>query len=117
VSSIEPGLNLGLVGAPNCYLSINPEWSGAYTTNSSGAINWSFNVPMNRDLFGGRLYAQAVMNDVFANSLGFITSNGDEIQLGIKPQARLLRGSQGDAQATTGSFTNDMGLITVFEHN
>lgn len=113
----EPGIPLDPIGGTNCLLSIDPLWSGAYNTSSGGAANWSFPIPNNRDLFGGYLYAQAIMQDVFANSLGWITSNGDEIQLGIRPQAALIRGAQGNATAATGGVTYEFGLVTIFDHN
>jgi hypothetical protein len=117
VQPYEPGISLDVLGATNCVLSVDGVWSGAYATNSSGGYSWTFPIPMNRALFGGRLFTQAVLQDMFANSLGWITSNGDEIQLGIRPQAARIYGTQGDAQATTGSVEANFGLITVFEHN
>jgi hypothetical protein len=113
----EPGIALAAIGAPGCFLSVSAEWSGAATTTSWGSMSWSFPVPPNRDLFGGRIYSQVVVRDVFANSLGWITTNGDEVRLGIPPQATLIRGQQGDAFALTGWTTQNFGLITVFEHD
>lgn len=113
----EPGITLAPIGAPLCTLSVDAEWSGAAVTTQWGSMNWNFTVPSDRGLFGARLYAQAVLRDAFANNLGWITTNGDEVRLGILPQAALVRGPQGDAFALVGSVQPDFGLITIFEHD
>lgn len=117
IASHEPGIALDVIGMPGCMLSIDPLWSGASTSYSGGWYSWNFGLPNNRNLFGARLYAQVVMQDVFANSLGWITSNGDELQLGIPPQATLIYGNQGDPQPSNGWVQAEFGLITLFDHN
>jgi hypothetical protein len=117
VQSYEPGIALDVLGATGCQLSVDGLWSGAYATSASGAYSWTFPIPMNLDLFGGRLYSQAILQDVFANPLGWVTSTGDEITLGIRPRAARIHGAQGDAQATTGSIERNFGLILIFDHN
>ncbi len=117
VAPQNPGIALDIIGMTGCLLSVDPQWTGGYVSNSGGYYNWNFPVPNNRALFGGRLYSQVAMLDVFANSFGWITSNGDDLQLGIQPQATLIYGGQGNAQATTGNLATNFGLITIFDHN
>lgn len=113
----EPGISLDVIGMTGCSLYLDPLWVGGYVTNPGGWYNWSFPIPNLQTLFGGKLYSQVAMNDIWANSFGWISSNGDELQLGIPPQATLIYGNQGDAQATTGWFVEHFGLVTIFDHD
>jgi len=83
------------------------------TTNTGGAINWRFPTPFDPSIVDGHLYSQAAIPDLFANNLGVVTSNGDDLELGIRPQVALIA-AIGDATAARGSVRRNDLAIALF---
>ena len=103
------------LGAPNCRLSVSMDITIAVVTNASRAFSANVPIPAVPPMAGSTFYAQAAISDVFANTLGLVTSSSASATVGVTPQASALAAT-GSATATTGSRTNNFGLFSVFEY-
>ena len=83
-------------------------------TNSSGNLNVTATIPNDLSLFGLTIYAQGFIADLFANTLGAISTNGYGMTIGALPQAADIR-SSGDALAATGALRRSRGSVMLFE--
>jgi hypothetical protein len=70
-------LDLGVIGAPSCPLLISPLLT-TVVVNANGTAVWDSFFPVQADLIGQDLYAQALVFDAGANPFGAVTSNGGE---------------------------------------
>ena len=72
----NPGLDLGIVGAPGCNAYIQlPEILSSLQIGTPSATS-SYTIPNDPFFIGVSIYSQAVAVDPAANAFGFITSNG-----------------------------------------
>lgn len=102
-------------GAPGCYLLVNP-LSAVLATAPGGSFYYQVNIPNSPTFYGVSIYGQAIIFDLFANAMGFASSNGTQIQIGRKiPMAKIT--AQGSSTATTGSVQRLTGPILAFTHN
>ncbi|MDA0975661.1 MAG: PPC domain-containing protein [Planctomycetota bacterium] len=74
-------LNLAVLGAPGCFLDVDPAQTFSVTARGDVA---TFYLPIPNDptLLGGRLHAQTLVVDGAANQVGLITSNRGTLVLG-----------------------------------
>lgn len=82
----NPGIDLGIVGAPGCLAHVDPGTS-VYDTFLFGTGTVAFNVAIPNDIsfLGVSLYMQSAAVDPFFNAFGFITSNGVTLTFGTVP--------------------------------
>ncbi len=106
---------LDFLGAPGCQLHTSIEATLPATTGTSGSGSVTIPVPSLPPLTGTTFYVQAALADLFANSLGLVTSRSASASIGINPLATLVAAT-GNAGATTGSRTASFGLVSVFEY-
>lgn len=78
-----PPLNLGLLGAPGCYLEVASTLLVPLQANRSGVVTLAQPLPINPSLVGATLAVQALVHDPLANRLGFTTSNRMDISIGM----------------------------------
>lgn len=74
--------SLDLLGAVGCSLYVDPLISSSATTNSVGSAQIALPVPNDTNLIGLHIYQQWAILAPSANSLGVVTSNGLDNQLG-----------------------------------
>ncbi len=72
----NPGLDLGVLGAPGCqaYITLPEVFSSLQIGSPSGSS--SFGIPADPFFIGQSFYSQAAAVDPAANAFGFTTSNG-----------------------------------------
>lgn len=107
--------SLASLGANGCSLAVSPDLSFTVATTTSRSFSVNIALPNVPPMAGQTFYCQAVLADVFANSLGLITSNGSTATLGVAPQASVVVAT-GSATAATGTRTNNFGLVSLFEY-
>ncbi len=84
-------------------------------TNTIGGFTLSYNIPNTPVLNDLWLSHQAVLLDVFAPG-SVVTSNGAEVQVGIRPRTTIV-GAQGPpATTTTGSLNTNYCPVAFFRH-
>jgi hypothetical protein len=72
----NPGLDLGIIGAPGCQAYITlPELLSSLQIGAPSATS-TYTIPNDPFFIGVSIYSQAVAVDPAANAFGFITSNG-----------------------------------------
>jgi hypothetical protein len=72
----NPGLDLGIIGAPGCQAYITlPELLSSLQIGAPSATS-TYTIPNDPFFIGVSIYSQAVAVDPTANAFGFITSNG-----------------------------------------
>ncbi len=102
-------------GAPGCSMLVLP-LAAVLGTAPGGSFSYNVPVPNNANFYGLELYGQAMIFDLFANTLGFTSSNGCKVTIGRQPPAtKILTG--GSATATTGSVQRNASPIVGFVHN
>lgn len=109
-------IDMGPFGAPGCTLLVNPRVALASQGTASGTANWNFTLPTDRLFFHANIYAQALIFDLFANNLGFVTSNGTSIRVGMYPPAAEIY-TNSSATATTGGVNRNAVPISKFQWN
>jgi len=102
-------------GAPGCWLLVRPFVFLGFTTSSGGSKAWNTPVPYSLVFYNFSVYSQALVQDIFVpgNTLGFISTNGDQITFGVEPVETVIL-SQGSTTATNGSVYRNYGVITHF---
>lgn len=105
---------LASLGATGCSLSVSADLSVPVATNTSRSFSLNVAIPNVPPMAGQTFYTQAVLADLFANSLGLVTSNGGSAGIGVAPQASAVVAT-GSATALTGTRTNNFGLVSLFE--
>ena len=85
-------------------------------TSASGAVNFSFTIPNNQELYGKAYIAsQVALFDFFAPG-GVVVSNGAEVQLGRQPRASLVAAAGPPSTVTTGSLARNYCPVAFFTH-
>ena len=111
-----PPLDMTPFGAPGCTLLVNPQIALASQGSPSGSASWNFTLPTDRSFFHANVYAQSLIFDLFANNLGFVTSNGTSIRVGMYPPAAEIY-TNSSATATTGGVNRNAVPISKFQWN
>jgi hypothetical protein len=101
--------NLGVLGAPGCFLSIDVAGSWAAIAANDGTATFPFVVPNSPLALGEWIRFQAAAFDANANALGLVTSRAKKIQVcGTEPVARLW------SNGITAQFgTREIGMSAV----
>lgn len=107
--------DLAVIGAPSCFLNVELRLTLPGQTDLWGNASKYIPAPDDLQFFGSTIYTQVAMIDVFANSLGVVTSNGASSKVGAVPQAVLIY-AFGDANAANGIVYGRYGAVTVFQH-
>ena len=82
--------DLGILGAPGCYLSIDAAATYYGVALPDGSITFSFAIPNNPAVLGEWLRFQSATLDAAANSLGLVTSQAQKVQVcGWEPVGRV----------------------------
>lgn len=115
VTPQSPPVPLDSIGMNGCFLHVNPMLDLPVTTNSGGYSNSSFPIPNELFYIRRTIVAQYVSADLFANSLGLISSNGAQVTFGAYPLMTVVV-ANGSTTATSGSVYRDNGAVTVFEY-
>src|SRR5690606_23868009 len=76
-----PGLPLGSIGMPGCFLNAAIDASVSFPVSGS-AFSFALPVPNVASLNGGRVYGQSVTISQGFNNLGVLSSNGVQMTLG-----------------------------------
>jgi hypothetical protein len=79
---VNPGLDLGFLGAPGCNAHINSILTSLTATATNGASTVTIPVPNTPSLGGATLAAQSACLTL-ANALGLLTSNGLDVTIGL----------------------------------
>ncbi|MBL8752519.1 MAG: hypothetical protein JNK15_04385 [Planctomycetes bacterium] len=104
--------DLGVMGAPGCFLSIDVAGSWAAIAANDGTATFPFVVPNSPLALGEWIRFQAAAFDATANPLGLVTSRAQKIQVcGAEPVARLW--SNG-ISAQFGTREIGMGAVVRF---
>ena len=111
-----PAADLGFIGAPGCVTQVSPVATIADTTSTGGFSSWNFSVGNDIALWQLDVYSEAFCVDLFANPGGLVTSNTDNMRLGINPPATMIE-RRGDAAAVTGTLRRNWGQIFYLEYN
>ena len=107
---------LDAVGAPGCFLLTDVLATAGGTSGTSGVLDLNFPTPFDPTIIDQSLYSQAVVLDLFANNLGAVTSNGDDMEFGLRSQLALIS-AIGDASAPTGSVSRNNTAFSLFGYN
>lgn len=111
---LGPSLNGAPFGAPGCTLYVPPVLvETRQQGGTTGTTTFDLAVPYDPALYQLDVYGQCLVADLFANSLGFVGSNGAQITLG----ARAAMGTvvrTGSLTSTTGSLRAFHGVVSVF---
>ncbi len=108
-------IDLTPFGAPGCTALVFPDNAAPRTGSPSGTASLNFPLPEEPAFLRQHLYAQVLVFDLFANNLGFVASNGVDLELGIKPGMNVVS-SNTSATATTGTNRRRYGVISLFRH-
>ncbi len=109
-------LDMTPFGAPGCTLLVYPELAIGAQGSTSGSANFSFTIPNDPALLHAIVYGQGLIFDLFANNLGFVTSNGASVTLGMLPPATTVS-AVGNASATTGTVRRNQCPVSLFGWN
>jgi hypothetical protein len=104
------------VGAPGCSLLVEFPVNLSGRTSTSGTATINAPVPNWIELYGMTFHAQVLILDLFANSLGVVTTNGASTTFGIEPQFTYVDAAN-NPNATTGSRRIRNGSVGVFRYN
>lgn len=103
--------DLGVVGAPGCFVSIDASALYYGVAQSDGSITFPFIIPNNPAVLGEWLRFQAGTFDAAANALGLVTSQAQKVQVcGWEPVARVW--SNGISSAFG---TQEIGVAAVVQ--
>ena len=108
-----PPIDMTAFGAPGCTLYVAPRFLLSTTSNTSGNATFSISVPDEPAIYDREIFGQALVFDLFANSLGFVTSNQGTVQLGSRGAMGTVF-AQGSTTAATGSRRGYLGVVTIF---
>lgn len=102
---------------PSCLINLSGQslFSVASMTTAQGSKTFTLAIPYTLAWNDLVLSSQAFCFDFFAPG-GLVTSNGDQMQLGVDPAMSLLRYT-GSATNPTGSVYQNWGAVTLFDHN
>ena len=81
-TAIDPGVELGFLGMPGCYVYAGTDAMYALLP-TSGQAQWQLPVPNNPSLMGAQLAGQSAAFAPGANTAGLITSNGVRLTIGV----------------------------------
>lgn len=81
-TAIDPGVELGFLGMPGCYVHAGTDAMYALLP-SGGQAQWQLPVPNNPSLMGAQLAGQSAAFAPGANTAGLITSNGVLLTIGV----------------------------------
>ena len=119
-TGIVPGYGLTAVFAgisPTCTGQVNPiglaTLSG--TASAAGSASWSFAIPNNPAFADYLISAQGVFLDFFAPG-GLVVSNGGQVLTGAQPRCAVVAAGGAPTTVTTGSKSNNYGIVSFFEH-
>ncbi|MBL8900607.1 MAG: hypothetical protein JNM84_23450 [Planctomycetes bacterium] len=104
------------LGAPNCSLLVEFPVTLSGRTSTSGTASIAAPVPNWIELNDVTFYAQVLILDLFANSLGVITTNGASTTFGIEPQFTYVDAAN-NPMAASGSRRIRNGHVGVFRYN
>ena len=79
---IDPGVDLGFIGAPGCFAYTNADIGAVLELGGPGSVTYSLAIPADPALAGAVLTAQSTGASP-ANAWGVVTSNGTELSLGL----------------------------------
>lgn len=82
VTRYDPGVELGFVGMPKCFLFLNTDVLATLVA-SGGQASWNWAVPTGPSWFGLQVTAQSVAFAANLNSAGIISTNGVALTLGL----------------------------------
>jgi hypothetical protein len=103
--------DLGVFGAPGCYLSIDLAASWFGITAPDGTATFPFVLANSPSTIGDWLRYQAVVFDPTANALGLVTSQARKVQVcGWEPVARVWASS-----VSTTIGTREIGVAAVVQ--
>lgn len=108
--------SLNGLGAPGCSLLVEFPVALSGRTTTSGTASTNIPVPNWIELYGLTFYAQDLILDLFANSLGVVTTNAVSTTLGIEPQFTYVDAAN-NPLATSGSRRTRNGSVSVFRYN
>lgn len=111
-TSIPAGVPLDVIGAPGCFLRVQPIEFVAPITTSPPSFVLSYQIPYS--LVGTELRMQAFVAAPGANSLGWLASNGVGLPVEVPTGSRILMAT-GDAEAVRGGLWDDVRPITWFQ--
>ncbi|MBK8978144.1 MAG: hypothetical protein IPM29_19740 [Planctomycetes bacterium] len=83
ITSIEPGLDLTVIGMPGCFLNVGSEFSPGFAPVGATVLH-QIPIPNVPALAGARLHMQSVVDSPGTNPLGFISSNGLRLILDVQ---------------------------------
>ncbi|MFQ5506777.1 MAG: hypothetical protein ACE5F1_18560 [Planctomycetota bacterium] len=104
---------LDSMGAPSCSHLVEPLLAFPGATNSGGGAGLGIPLPDDRRFDQVTLYAQHLVLDVFANSAGFVISNGGSTTFGLV--ARMMV-AWSPVTATSASRVAQSGTVSGFEY-
>lgn len=83
LTQMNPGLDLGTIGMPDCrqYLSLD---SALVFVPTAGSASFTFNVPNDQGLNGVHVFLQAAALSAGVNQLGALSSNGVDLKVGLQ---------------------------------
>lgn len=84
-------------------------------TGTTGGFTLSYNIPNTPSLNDLWLSHQSLLLDVFAPG-GAVTSNGVEVQVGIRPRTTIVAAQGPPATTTTGSLNTNYCPVAFFRH-
>jgi len=109
-----PAVPGGPFGAPGCTLYVPPVLIETRQAGStSGSATFTLPVPLDPSYYNFDVYGQCLIADLFANNLGFVSSNAAQITIGARASMASITGT-GNATAPTGSRRVYDGAVTLF---
>ncbi|MBI5851233.1 MAG: hypothetical protein HZB39_09410 [Planctomycetes bacterium] len=111
-TAVPAGIPLEPIGAPGCWLRIQPLAFVTPTTTSPLRFVLTYQVPYS--LVGSELQMQGFVSAPGANALGWLASGAVSVPIALRTGSRILLAT-GDAEAVTGWLGDDVGPITWFQ--
>ena len=108
-NGLELPAELGSIGAPGCFLSLNVSQSFSVAADATGSAQYGLFVPSDPALQGSWLRFQGVAIDRSANALGIVSSQGTKVEIcGWEAVSRVFASG---LSATTG--LREIGVAPV----
>lgn len=82
-AQINPGVDLGLIGAPGCLQYLLPAVSLVSVITTQGGFSQPLTIPSGASFVGLNLFGQSASLSNGVNNLGILTSNGLALHLGV----------------------------------